>query len=75
MSHISHSSKMKFPISLILQRHYIWWSRPFQAVNPKVMLSYIIVEFRPTPEKVKTTSPSLAYCRGMCDAGFMYGLV
>ena len=42
---ISHSSRIKLPILLIVQYHYIWWSRPFQAVNPKVMVSYIIVNF------------------------------
>ena len=27
------------------RNHYILWSRPFQAVNPKVMVSYIKLEF------------------------------
>ena len=47
MSHISHPSKIEFAILLIVQCHYIWWSRPFQAVNPKVMFSYIIVPLIP----------------------------
>ena len=47
-----------FAISLIIQYHYIWWSIPFQIVNSKVNNTYIIVEFWPTPEKVKVTSPS-----------------
>ena len=44
MSHISHPSKIEIAILLIVQYHYILWSRPFQAVNPKVMLSYINLE-------------------------------
>ena len=36
--------------------HYILWSRSFQTVNLKVKASYIIVHFRPTPEKQKSTS-------------------
>ena len=42
MSSISLPTKIKFAISLIVQHHYILWSCPFQAVNPKVKLSYII---------------------------------
>ena len=58
MSLISHPSKIEFPISLILKRPYILWSRPFQVVNPKVMVSYINLDFWPTLKPVKTTSPS-----------------
>ena len=45
MNSISHSSRIKFPISLIIQHHNILWSIPFQATNPKVMVTYIMVNF------------------------------
>ena len=44
-SSVSPLSIFEFAVSLILQCHYILWSRPFQAVRTKVMFSYIIVEF------------------------------
>jgi len=58
MSHISHSRMIEFAILLIVQYHYIWWSHYFQAVNPKVIISYIIVNFWPTLQPFKVTSSS-----------------
>ena len=42
-SSVSHPSKIEFAISLIIQHHNILWSIPFQAANPKVMVTYIYV--------------------------------
>ena len=57
MSHICHPSKIEFSISLILQRHYILWSRRFQIVNPKVMVSYINLKFQNLPRKSRLHLP------------------
>jgi hypothetical protein len=44
MSHICHPSKIEIAVLLIIQSHYILWSRPFQIVNPKVKDTYINLE-------------------------------
>ena len=41
LSSVFHLSMVGFTVLHIIQRHYIWWSAPFQIVNPKVMFSYI----------------------------------
>ena len=58
MSSISLPIKIEFAISLIVRCHYILWSSHFQTVNSKVNNTYINLDFRPTPEKQKSTSGS-----------------
>ena len=59
MSSICHPSKIEFAILLIVQYHYIWWSSPFQAVNPKAMVSYINLKFQNLQRKSRLHFPVL----------------
>ena len=49
---------IEFAVSHIIQHHYILCSAPLQIVNPKVMVSYIMVNFWSTSEKVMFTFSS-----------------
>jgi hypothetical protein len=59
MSHICHPSKIEFAVLLIVKRHYILWSSPFQPVNPKVKLTYIKLEFQNLLRKSGIHLPAL----------------
>ena len=69
MSHICHPSKIEFAILLIVQCHYILWSSPFQAFNPKVTLTYINLKFQILQKKSRLHFPVLHIAGGCAMLG------